>query len=448
MRNENKIFYLQIDGLSYTALKKALNSKFLPHLKKYIELKNSKIMKQNSVIPSSTLIFQAKLFYGLTENILGYRWYIKKKNKLISANLGNLIFYIEQQMQNRRHSKFMRGVVMDSILSGGSKNPSSLSISGNTRRAKDVKRSLKKFLEYSFINRPALALNLLRHIFIEIKEDFWGWLSIEPPKRIKTSFISFLYRCFNGSLLSQYSISKIFDEIKKETFPIYWDFGGYDMVAHRFGDESKLAFNELDLIDNYITKLIIFANMHGYKVKLFSDHGQTKSLIFHRMNNKKLEQILSEYLKIERSMIREIPDENYSESIKNEKIIILNGGPTSLIYFRDFKHRLTENEINRIYPGLLKKLIDLKGIGLIIVKKDRRNVSYLSKYKNPLNRYKLNSYNIKKIDKWVKMRNQGDIILLGDFDGEKVVSFEEQISTHAGITGAEMNRFEITFEPS
>lgn len=429
-------------------MKKALEDGYMPHLKKYLEIKNVNILKKRTVLPSSTVIFQAKLFYGLSENILGYRWYIKKKDKLISASFGDLMFELEGQIQMKKHGKFTRGVVFDSIFSGGSSNVSSLSMSANAKSEISIKKSLKKILEYSFVNKPALALNVIKHIFIETKEDFFGWLTINPKYRVKIKPILILARSFGTGILPHYSISKIFDEIRKETHPIYWNWEGYDMVAHRFGNKNKLTFNELKLMDGYITKLLIMANRKGYVVKLFSDHGQTYSKIFQRLNKKRLEDILSEHLNLNKKLIAEFPDIYYSED-KNPKarIIILDGGPTSLIYFRDFKHRLSENEINKIYPGLIQRLISVNGIGMVAVKKNNKKISYFGREKNPLHKYLLSSYEIKKLEKWAKMKNQADIILFGDFDGKEVVCFEDQISTHAGLGGIQMERFEVVFYP-
>lgn len=137
------------------------------------------------------------------------------------------------------------------------------------------------------------------------------------------------------------------------------------------------------------------------------------------------------------------------EKTKSE-ILIANSSSVSLVYFTRFSQRLTKKEIEKTYPGLIKKIALTPGIGMVIVKDEQ---GYLIEGKegsvfvdgpgrvkillgdNPIKKYGHYSLSLKALTSWIVFENQGDLILMGDFDGQTTVSFEEQVATHLGLGG-------------
>jgi hypothetical protein len=105
-------------------------------------------------------------------------------------------------------------------------------------------------------------------------------------------------------------------------------------------------------------------------------------------------------------------------------------------------------EVALVYPSLMEALIDHDGIGLVVGREGQEVViasrtgtiwigplGQRLKGQNPLAPWSDTEWAAEQLARVARFPNAGDVILLGAWDGNKVVSFEEQVASHGGLGG-------------
>jgi hypothetical protein len=152
----------------------------------------------------------------------------------------------------------------------------------------------------------------------------------------------------------------------------------------------------------------------------------------------------------------------------NDKTIyIMDSGPMANIYFSGKKSRMPVSEVEKRFKGLTEMLSCRKGIGFIagidgegeaviydnadkLFHKFRHyldNPEHMNPtLKNIVEKYK-NSAEINtafsSAEKFSQFKNSGDLILFGEYDGEKIINFENQMGAHGGIGGEQNEPFAV-----
>ena len=80
-RNSYKKVFIQIDGVPYEIVKKAIEKGYMPNIKRILKFRGYKLYKYYSELPSNTPAAQMKIMYGLKDMIMGFRWYSKKNKR-------------------------------------------------------------------------------------------------------------------------------------------------------------------------------------------------------------------------------------------------------------------------------------------------------------------------------------------------------------------------------
>jgi len=142
---------------------------------------------------------------------------------------------------------------------------------------------------------------------------------------------------------------------------------------------------------------------------------------------------------------------------RREDIVVRSSGSLAHIYFNVTAQPLSLSEIALLYPGLLESLVAHEGIGLLVGRQGEEVVivgrggtlrlgrrgervegrdpvaAFLAAAQElpPAER----DWAVGQIARLARFPHAGDLILLGAWDGERVVAFEEQVATHGGLGG-------------
>jgi predicted AlkP superfamily pyrophosphatase or phosphodiesterase len=79
---------VEIDGLSYWHLRKALDDGLMPTLQTMINEDGYQLSRVDCGLPSMTSACQAGIMFGDNHDIPAYRWYDKAKQKLDCTGYG------------------------------------------------------------------------------------------------------------------------------------------------------------------------------------------------------------------------------------------------------------------------------------------------------------------------------------------------------------------------
>jgi hypothetical protein len=129
-------------------------------------------------------------------------------------------------------------------------------------------------------------------------------------------------------------------------------------------------------------------------------------------------------------------------------IAVRNSGSLSHVYFNVTSHQMDLTEVILLYPSLLETLIDHDGIGLV-AGRDGQEVVIVGRVgtlwigpegrrlegQDPLGDLPYPGWAAEQVARVARFPHAGDLMLLGAWDGERVICFEEQVASHGGLGG-------------
>lgn len=309
-------------------------------------------------------------------------------------------------------------------------------------------------------------------------------------------------RAFMGPFLQDLTTFAVISDIMRGVPAVYALYAGYDDLGHFAGMKSKEAFEALHETDRYFTrvqKALEFAP-RPYHIVILSDHGQSEGPTFEKANGTKLDSLVKNlvggevYATIDTNEAWDNLNAVLSESTRGDtksahfakkallkktddgvvqmgpdrdkklqdedaqkalaaNVVIFGSGSAGLIYFKDSKVRMSYEAIQKRYPNLIPGLLSQKGIGLVIVKSEKQKTLAIAKDginfvdigkvtgKDPLKDLGQNaSLHIKRESSF---ENCPDIIVTTKYDPktEELAGFENQVSHHGGLGGAQNRPF-------
>ncbi|OQY08633.1 MAG: hypothetical protein B6I28_04555 [Fusobacteriia bacterium 4572_132] len=499
-KSKDKKIFIQVDGLAYDILERAIEKNYTPFLKKMLSKKGYKKYKIISNLPSNTPASQMKIMYGLKSKIKGFRWYNKKENLHYSFKNPKTANYWENIAKKETKEELLKdGASYINIFTGGARR-SLLTLSKMFETNKKMRIENNEIWKFIFLNAD-LVFKISYFLVKETILEFFESLSYKIKKKSQRHQPFFFYvRLTNNVFFKEIASLGAMLEMNEGVKKIYITYMGYDELGHMRGPETKEALRTLKNIDKSIKKVVKKAEQKGYEVYIFSDHGQTKSIPFQKKYGIKLKEVIKKSIAVDigikeynakyehkefmffyglEKILKTVivlgykPIEfiinkifKYTKKHKKEKIdinediVVTNSGPMSHIYIKNIPKRMEESEILEKFPNLLSNLKKHNGIEFLAVKSKKGykimgkngeillNEQYEIIYENK-NVFKNMNMSKKEVLKSLAEviigEDIGDIILFGAMLEENlVINFEEQYGGHGGIGGLQNFPFLIT----
>ena len=279
---EDGFIFLEIDGLSYSTLKKALNNGDMPTLSKWLESGTHQLTKWETDLSSQTSSSQAGILHGNNNNIPAFRWVEKEKNnQIISSNGRDNSELIEKRISNGKGLLSNNGASRSNLFSGDAKDYiltfSKLSESS----------SIKSNSWYYLYSKPYVIARILILFIFDMIMEFFSRIrhlfkNIQP--RIKWRGLPYYVARAGANVVMREAttFTLIGDILAGQYNVIYATYMGYDEIAHHSGVEDYDAFYALRQIDKQFKRLenTIEKSARTYKIIVLSDHGQSKGFTF------------------------------------------------------------------------------------------------------------------------------------------------------------------------
>ena len=561
--------FLEIDGLSYNTLQKALDRGDMPTLSKWLEDGSHKLTRWETDLSSQTSASQAGILHGNNSNIPAFRWVEKDDgNKIISSNGMENSEIIEKRISNGNGLLRNKGASRSNLFSGDAEDHI-LTFSRLTESS-----GIKTTSWYYIYSRPYVITRILilfiADIFMEMGSRIRQlFVNIQPRLKWR-GFAYYVARAGTNVAMREATTYTIIGDIFAGQYnAIYATYMGYDEIAHHSGVEDYDAFYALRQIDKQFKRLekAIEKSPRDYKLIILSDHGQSNGFTFKQMYDISLNDLVSELLpenisihgilhsnddffrkkysikpyfdervdriddridntidnakerigntkeridtrvdnakeRIDTSIdlhplesLSNIKDktkiseyveklrtdnrffggeESFTEKLNNistdldlniklsnkttvseetAQTMVLASGNLGLIYFTDWSNRMSYEQIEDAFPGLLNQLAHHDGIGFVMVNSriygsivlSGDNVFYLEKEEyygdHFLDKYGDNI--VKKLKRTDKFEHVPDILVNSDYDvdANEVYAFEELIGSHGGAGGDQQYPF-------
>jgi hypothetical protein len=133
---------------------------------------------------------------------------------------------------------------------------------------------------------------------------------------------------------------------------------------------------------------------------------------------------------------------------RRDDVVVRCSGSLAHVYCNVTPHPLDLSEVAVLYPGLLEGLLGHAGIGLVAGREGDQVVMFgpegtlwvggeqqRQEGLHPLVNLPDPAWAAGQVARVARFPQAGDLILLGAWDGERVVTFEHQVATHGGLGG-------------
>ncbi len=496
------LLILQIDGLSHSSLRRAVDRGRMPTISSMLAKGSHCLHRWHCGIPSNTPAVQAGMLYGDRQNIPGYRWFDRREQKMRVVTRPEDLRILEARAATAGSPLLKDGSCINSFMSGGAaKRLMTVSAVGESS-------SLKREGERADFNLFFLSPNAYTKAVLDSIWDYLaglilsviGLLNRDRP-RLKFSIKRVAQRAVANAFLRNLSFFWLKQDMVRGVPIIYSNFVGYDDVAHYSGPDTYEAQISLSAFDRRLRQLRRRSQHNSpirYEIVLLSDHGQTPSMPFRILYGQTIEETLSEMmtrsagsrmdvqlafdpeLSHTASLLAELDDvaeshlgwaadrgrralrritpeyEDLGDGADSPRAVVCISGSLAHIYFVGYDAPLTLEDIQLAHPGLVEDLANHPGLGLVAARRRDgdpvalcddgvRNLitGELAGSTDPLAPFVQRDRWAGELAQLMSYSDTGDLVINGAWleDSSRIVVLEEQTSSHGGLGGAQTEPF-------
>ena len=406
------VVFCQIDGLGAQRLEAALRAGYLPFLRQLIERHGYQAQRWRCGVPADTPPVQGALLYGRNDQIPGFYWLDKRTGRWQSCLNPLHAALVEERLNHRGAALLADGSSYANMFAGGATR-TLFTTSTAFHEPLAGRRHLAALLTFLAL-RPGRALRVAADVGAELAAEtadrVWAIRS-GRPRRPEGPFP--LVRVLVTVLLRELTVTAARLDLTLGVPALYVNFVGYDLVGHHSGPDSPNALATLRGIDRAIRRIAEARAWapRPYELIVLSDHGLTPSRPFEQLAGRPFARFVAELAGAppddarpvggaaeQRYLFRSLPylrllmlraDELEPLGEKRRvrllgrlgrwlnrgaldwedaSVAVTVGGSLAHVYFRERAERLTLEQIERLRPGLVRRLLEHPGVGLIIVR--------------------------------------------------------------------------------
>jgi uncharacterized membrane protein YvlD (DUF360 family) len=498
------VIFLEIDGLAFDVLRRALRSGEVPTMFKWLEGGSHRLLRWETEWSSQTGACQAGLLHGSSDNIPAFRWWDRARGTAVISNHPKDAQKIELDHSDRRGLLADDGASRCNLLSGDA--PHSLltmsTVLGGGPRG-DIGHEYFVFFASPHNFTRTLSLTVA-HLATEIWYAHHQRRSDVRP-RVDRGFPYPLVRAYATAMQREIQVQVLIGDILSGRPIAYTTFLGYDEVAHHSGIERRDTLDVLSGIDRQFARIAAAVSEapRPYRLVVLSDHGQSQGATFKQRTGASLEELVHGLCDIpitphsrhgseglwslfaaltevtagrslfaralrtltrrhrvdgaivlgskRRASIRKHRREDTKEPVP--ELVVMASGCLGLVYFPRHNARLTLEQIDELYPKLVPALRKQPGIGFLLVRSQRHGALALGpngthhldsnrvEGEDPLAAYGPNA--VKHLKRSDAFEHVADIMVNASFDPEteEVPAFEELVGSHGGLGGPQAYPF-------
>lgn len=494
---------LEIDGLSYHHIHKAIDEGYMPHVKEMIEKEGYVLSHTDCGLPSQTSACQTGILFGDNYDIPAFRWYDKSQQRLFVSGS-------DAAEINGRYAKgqgLLRGGASVNNMMNGDAEISLLTAADLRGGTPEQKRARARDV-YLLLLNPNFFMRVLGLFIGESILEVWQYFrdvmgKVEPRLNRLHKGYPFI-RAATTVFMREVSGSLTLMQIMRGEAAIYTTWPGYDEVAHHSGPWSKYAFGVLRGFDEFIgdvREAITERAPRPYEFLLLSDHGQSFGPTFLMRYGYTLKDFIQEKMpqgtviahstggddgmlsvtamaaelgnvqeqdmggtlgkatakqmqKAAQGAVARQEEETGEIPSSTANVTFCGSGNLAQIYFHAFPKRTTITDLNTAYPGMVDAVVQHEGVGLVVVADDE-GVPIVFGKQGARNLHTdevtgedpLLSYGDPEVRAWQLRRvadfpSAGDMIAISTLypDGT-VAAMEELIGNHGGLGGEQTDSF-------
>ncbi|MGW4338090.1 alkaline phosphatase family protein [Rhodococcus koreensis] len=468
---------IQIDGLGYDVLRRAIADGVTPGLAKLVR-DTHRLVPWHTDWSSQTGATQLGVLHGSNHNVPAFRWYDKTTGRI--SVFSNPADNEQRELERSDIPGLLAhdGASRGNLFTGGAHD--NVLVVSRMRGAR-----LGGGAGYSaYFADPASALRTFIRMVAELQRELRQSLrqkrkDVRP--RVPRGGVYPFVRAFATVLATDVSAASVVGDLIKGRSIVYVDLIGYDEVSHHSGISRPETLAVLTKLDDVIEMLLAVVNQsdRDYRVVVLSDHGQSQGSTFLQRYGETLGQLVvrlaarREPTAVKRHWYGRESDVSaqpgaeglgyaaasvHSPTATEEthtaagEPIVLGSGNLGLVYFPQLPGRADVDAIEAAHPGLLTGLREHPGIAFLLVAAPGGSV-VLGPHgqvdvttgevtgRNPL--ALMGPDALAKVRRTDTFDNVADIMVGGAYwpDTDEVAAFEEQVGSHGGMGGPQSTPF-------
>jgi uncharacterized membrane protein YvlD (DUF360 family) len=499
-KDSRGLLMVEIDGLSYNIIHEAIEDGYMPTMKKLIDEAGYQISLVDCGLPATTPACQAGILQGNNENIPAFRWLDKETGQMLAG--GQAAAIIEPELSDGKG--LLRGGSSISNMFSGDADKSILTFSKILEGTPEDKRKRARDM-YLLMRNPTFFMRVLVLFFGDVILELWqGWQQrrkdVQPRLNRLHNGYPFLRAATTVFIRDIAAYLTILD-IVRGVPAIYTLYAGYDEVAHHSGPRTTDAMHTLRQFDRTLAMILKFAKERAprpYEFILLSDHGQSYGATFKQRYNTSILEFIQQQLpqgtsavatsggddgslpvsamlqelqniedqnvggtvgqsvvdQAQKAMMRNPDFQERTQDVKPAEVTLCYSGNLAQVYFDLYPRKITINELNAAYPGMVDALVQHEGIGFVVGYEDDgqpvafgKNGAHNLHTGDVIGEDPLAPFGEVELRRWQVRRiadfsNAGDLILNSTFypDGT-VAALEELIGNHGGLGGEQTDAF-------
>lgn len=499
---------IQIDGLAEPILRRAIGEGRMPTLSSWLAAGTHQLTPWECEVPSMTTSAQAGILHGNNGDLPAFYWYDKRDRRLMSSANPRDLFAVQKRVSDGHGLLHDDGVSVTNLFSGDAAR-TVMTVGTLVDEEGSIQADPQDF--YGYLLNPYNLYRGITGIIGEAFVDVWQALRqklLNQHPRIRRIGLFTLQRGAATVLLRDATTWTVIASMYQGHRVIYCDYLGYDEVGHFAGPETRDAVATLSSIDRQLRQIARAADgaPRTYQLVVLSDHGQTTAPIFQSVYGYPLDQIVREamergndvrtstlrvsggrgepagYLsaflnqvagapgvrgrgarrllatKRGSGLIDPVGDHIKHESADEVEIVVTSSGSLAHIYFAQIPERLSLEDITLAYPALIPALVAHQGIGMVLVRSEKRGAIVMSdegirelepdrdrvvEGEDPLATFTKHAPHF--LCRLAGYEHSGDIIVNGTFNPStnQVIGFDDLVGAHGGLGGMQTQPFLI-----
>ena len=465
------IVFLEIDGLALPVLRRAMRDGSAPHMAKWLAEGSHRLMEWEPDLSSQTGASQAGILLGSNHDIPAFRWVEKETGTVRACSAPADCALIEKE----------RATGIGLLVDGGTSRGNLLS-----GEAEDVILTVSRIDEEKRANPGyraffANGFNVTRSLVLFFWELVLEWTAAlraarrdVRPRGHRSGAYPFM-RAAMCVIVRDLIVYGVLTDLMRGRPAIYATFSSYDEVAHHSGLERADTMEALRKLDEQFARI---DRARRYAAEAVRDrralrprpdpgrHVQAAKRLRARRARRALgrgvrrqalrggdEQNAMVGNAIGEATGRTKPEKRSKKDVSDRQVVVMGSGNLGLVYLMEEKRRLTLEEMKDRHPRLIPALCAHPHVGWVLARSSEHGaivlgadgVNYLEQGRvegnDPLAAFSPNApQHLLRTDGFSNVAD----LMIGSFydaDLDEGCAFEELISFHGGIGGAQTRPF-------
>jgi uncharacterized membrane protein YvlD (DUF360 family) len=475
--SEPGVVFLEIDGLSAPVLERAIEAGMVPTMARWLSEGSHQLVEWECDLSSQTGASQAGLLHGNNHDMPAFRWYEKSTARTMVSNHPDNAAEIEARISDGHGLLANGGVALGNMFSGDARSPLF-----TMSKIKELPKTSRQY--YPFFADPynySRTLILAGADIVREKRAARSQLRRDERPRVERDGIYPLLRAITTVVLRDLANELLIAKMNEGVPTAYVTYVAYDEVAHHSGVERPDTLDTLSRLDATFAVIEKAAARapREYHLVVLSDHGQSQGATFRQRNGVTLDELIAGRAERETASA-EAADEGWghlsafvSDATEDRALagaalkqavaeraepgeegvdddhgpIVMPSGNLALVYFPEMPERLSAEQIEERYPGLVDGLAAHRHVGFVMTHSAERGpvaVGADGSHElrsgdvvglDPLADFGLNA--ARHLLRTDGFSNAPDLLVNSFYDRQtgEVAAFEELVGSHGGLGG-------------